>query len=97
MAAKRLACCKVGLDRPLIPTIVVADLFRSARVSRPDPAVWLTGGFQVTRRRSGTGRPAAQRTEGQETTARTSLYKTNFSPVLDGRAVGKSRHSGIFF
>ncbi len=30
-----LACCKVGLDRPLIPTAFVANLFRSARVSRP--------------------------------------------------------------
>ncbi len=29
-----LACCKVGLDRPLIPTAFVAKLFRSARVSR---------------------------------------------------------------
>ena len=29
-----VACCKVGLDRPLIPTTVVANLFRSARVSR---------------------------------------------------------------
>jgi hypothetical protein len=32
-----LACCKVGLDRPLIPTAFVANLFRSARVSRPLP------------------------------------------------------------
>jgi hypothetical protein len=30
-----LACCKVGLDRPLIPTTFIANLFRSARVSRP--------------------------------------------------------------
>src|SRR5271157_3738399 len=30
-----LACCKVGLDRPLIPAAFVANLFRSARVSRP--------------------------------------------------------------
>src|SRR5208337_54799 len=30
---------------------------------------------------------------GQETTARTSLYKTDLSPVLDGRAVGKSSNS----
>ncbi len=30
-----LACCKVGLDRPLIPTAVVANWFRSARVFRP--------------------------------------------------------------
>ena len=30
-----LAVCKVGLDRPLIPTAFVANLVRSARVSRP--------------------------------------------------------------
>src|SRR5271166_830313 len=30
-----LACCKVGLYRPLIPTAFVANWFRSARVSRP--------------------------------------------------------------
>ncbi len=29
-----LACCKVGLDRPLIPAAFAANLFRSARVSR---------------------------------------------------------------
>ncbi len=29
-----LACCKVGLDRPLTPAAFVANLFRSARVSR---------------------------------------------------------------
>ena len=33
-----LACCKVGLERPLIPTAVVANLFRSARVFRWDAA-----------------------------------------------------------
>jgi hypothetical protein len=31
----QLACCKVGLGCPLIPTAFVADLFRSARVTRP--------------------------------------------------------------
>jgi|GEM_PF-3582309 len=30
-----LAVCKVGLDRPLIPTAFVANLVRSARISRP--------------------------------------------------------------
>jgi hypothetical protein len=34
---RRLECCKVGLDRPLIPTAFVANLFRSARVSLPRP------------------------------------------------------------
>ena len=48
----------------------------------------------MTRRRSGTEGPGSQRTADQETTARTSLYKTNFSPVLDGRAVEKSREIG---
>jgi len=51
-----LACCKVGLDRPLIRTAFVANLIRSARVS--SPAVWPTVGLEVTRRRPGTGRPA---------------------------------------
>ncbi len=51
-----LACCKVGLDRPLIRTAFAANLFRSARV--PHAAVWPTVGLQVTRRRPGTGRPA---------------------------------------
>jgi hypothetical protein len=32
-----LACCKVGLDRPQIPTALVANWFRSARVRRPYP------------------------------------------------------------
>src|SRR5271166_1103532 len=35
MSRGAVACCKVGLDRPLIPTAFVANLFRSARVSRP--------------------------------------------------------------
>src|SRR5208283_358438 len=34
-ASVSLACCKVGLDRPLIPAAFAANLFRSARVSRP--------------------------------------------------------------
>ena len=33
-STRRVACCKVGLDRPLIRTVFVADLFRSATVSR---------------------------------------------------------------
>jgi len=67
------ASCQVGLDRPLIPAAFVANLFRSARASRPrrsadrglvrrgspDPAVWPTVGLQVTHRRSGTGSPSA--------------------------------------
>ena len=34
-------------------------------------------------------------TAGQETTARISLNKTNFPPLLNGRLVGKSRFSEI--
>src|SRR5208283_5126142 len=59
-SGRALACCKVGLDRPLIPTAVVVNLFRSPRV------------FRRGRRRSGTGRPAVTEDgAGQETTART--------------------------
>ena len=36
-SSARLACGKVGLDRPLIPAAFVANLFRSARVCRPCP------------------------------------------------------------
>src|SRR5208337_21603 len=42
-----LACCKVGLDRPLIPTAVVANSFRSARVFR-----WGAAGRGLGDRRS---------------------------------------------
>src|SRR5271157_6645085 len=42
-----VACCKVGLDRPLIPTAVVANLFRSARVFR-----WRAAGRGLGERRS---------------------------------------------
>ncbi len=48
----------------------------------------------MTRRRSGLGDPRSQRTLGQETTARTSFYETNFSPVLDGRVVEKTEVQG---
>src|SRR5208337_62965 len=70
----RLACCKVGLDGPLIPTAVVANLFRSARVSRP--------------RRSADLR--SQRTEGQETTARTSYRQRLFVEHDLGESSGSS-------
>jgi len=110
-------------SRTLIPTAVVANLFRSARLSRPrrsadrsPPRDAPTVGDWETYGHRGQA--------GQETTARTSfprnsrvqfcifvhfrlpppvhgasgsrapaerLYKTNFSPTLDGRAVEKSR------
>src|SRR5271157_3853452 len=65
------------------------------RRGSPDPAVRLTEGFQVTRQRSGTGKPAVAEDGGQETLARTSLYKTNFSPVLDRRMVKKVEKTGV--
>jgi hypothetical protein len=46
-----LACCKVGLDRQLIRTAFVANLFRSAAVSRPRRSP--DRGSPVTRRRLG--------------------------------------------
>src|SRR5208283_2229494 len=52
----RLACCKVGLDRPRIPAAFVALCF--VRRGSPGPTVRPTGGLQVRRRRAGTGRPA---------------------------------------
>ena len=83
------ACSKVGLDRSLIPAAFVRSLFRSARVFRPLPSV--DRGLQVTRRLSGTRRSAvAEDGHGQETCPN-QLYKTDFSPVLNGRLVGKSR------
>src|SRR5208337_1451270 len=48
------ACCKVGLDRPLIPTVFVANLFRSARVCRPRRSP--DRGSPVTHRRPGRGK-----------------------------------------
>ena len=45
----------------------------------------------------GLGDRRSRKTGGQETTARTSLYQINFSPVLDGRAVVKSRHLKTIF
>ena len=81
MTTLALACCKVGLDRPLIPTAVVANLFRSASVSRPRCSADRRS--QVTRRQSGTGRAAVAEDEGSG----------DHCPDLDGRAVGKSRQN----
>ena len=64
-------------------------------VRSPDPAVRLTTCLHVTRRRSGTGTPAVAEDWGQETTARTSLHKTNFSSVLDRRVVEKREKTGV--
>ena len=80
-----LACCKLGLDRPLIPTAFAADLFRSATVSRPrrsadrrSPGDAATvGDWESVGRR---GRA------GQETTGRTSLRGAWFKPRSGGRS-----------
>ncbi len=85
---------KLDLTSPLIPTAVVANLFRSARVSRPR---------RSTHRRSPRDAPTVGDWEtwgrrdraGQETTARTSLYKTTFSPALDGRSVGREKRTSL--
>jgi hypothetical protein len=52
-----LACCKVGLERPLIPTAVVANLFRSARVFRWDAASRGLGDQRSQRTGGGVRRP----------------------------------------
>ncbi len=60
-----MACCKVGLDRPPIPTAFVVKLFRWAAVSKPrrsafrsarvsKPRRSTTLGLQVARRQSET-------------------------------------------
>ena len=57
----------------------LSDLLRWFGQWFPDPAVRPTGGFQVTRRRSGAGRAAvAEDRGGQETTARTSYRQRLF-------------------
>src|SRR5271165_5997976 len=48
------ACCKVGLDRPLIPAAFVANLSRSAKVFRPRRSP--NRGSPVTHRRPGRGK-----------------------------------------
>jgi len=80
-----LACCKVGLDRPLIRTAFVANLFRSARV--PHPAVWPTVGLEVTRRRPGTGRPAL----AEDGRVRRTLPEPAFEVLGSSRAAAADR------
>jgi len=66
--------------------------FRSARVSRPLPF----GRPRVSRRRAtgrGLGHPRSQRTGGSGDHCPNQLAQDPLSPVLDGRAVGKSRLS----
>jgi len=45
-----VACCKVGLDRLLIPTAFVANLLRSARVSRSCPSAFRSARVSRPRR-----------------------------------------------
>src|SRR5271157_1106581 len=76
----RLACCEVGVDRPLIPAAFVAIWF--VRRGSPDPTVRPTGGLQVTRRRSGTGRPAV----AEDGRVRRPLPEPAFEAPDSGRA-----------
>jgi hypothetical protein len=62
----------------------------------PDPAVRLTGGLHLSRRRSGTGTLTVAEAGGLGDHCRTSLHKTIFSPVLNGRLVENSRDSCNF-
>ncbi len=47
----------------------------------------------MTGRQSGTGRPAVAEDGRPGDYCRTCLYKIDFSPVLDGRAIVKSRET----
>src|SRR5271157_2088157 len=74
-----LACCQVGLDRPLIPAAFVAYLFRSPTVSRPRPSA--DRGSPVDAPTVGDWESVGRRGRaGQGTTARTSLRGTWFKP-----------------
>src|SRR5271157_5328620 len=86
----------VGLDRPLIPAALVANWFRSARVSLPRRPAF--GSARVSRPRRSTDRgspgdaPSVGDWEtvgrrgraGQENPARTSLRGTWFKPRMAG-------------
>jgi len=52
-----VARCKVGLDRPLIPTAFVANLFRWARVSRPRRSAFRSARVSRPRRSTDRGSP----------------------------------------
>jgi hypothetical protein len=58
------ACCKVGLDRPLIPTAFIANLFRSARVSRPRRSAFGSARVSRPRRLADRGSPGDAPTVG---------------------------------
>ncbi len=73
---------KVGLDRLLIPTAVVANLFRSAR------------DFKRGAAGRGLGDRRSQRAGGSGDHCPNSLYKTNSSQVLDERVVEKTGVQG---
>jgi len=51
------ACCKLGLDRPLILTAFVANLFRSARLFRPRHSVFRSARISRPRRSADRGSP----------------------------------------
>ena len=72
-----------GSNVSLLPDLV--------RAGSPDPPVRLTAGLQVTRRWSGTGRPAVAVGGGSREPRPTNLDKTDSSPVLNERPVEISR------
>src|SRR5271157_4241872 len=92
------ACCQVGLDRPLVPAAFVANLFRSARVSRHRRSAFGSARVSRPRRLADRGSPGdappvgdwetvgRRGRAGQETTARTSLRGNWFKPRSSGRS-----------
>ena len=88
------ACCKVSLDRSLIPTAFVANLFRVRRGSpSPDPAVRPGRGLQVTRRRSGSRAP--ETTSGPGAVCMPlALSMDDHVPIATRRGFGRSVPEG---
>jgi len=85
---------KLGLTRVFFPIGFVALV----RVGPPDPAVRLTAGLHVTRRRSGTGRPAGAEDGGSGDHCPNQLPHEPQSPIPYFRtlssATGSSRDVG---
>src|SRR5271157_5638962 len=93
----RPACCKVGLDRPLIPTVFVANLLRSARVSRPCRSADRTspgdtptvGDRESVGRRGRAGLPTPARTSYRQR-----LFVEHYLGESSGSAVDATRRAG---
>jgi|SRR5208337_2972705 len=92
-----VACCKVGLDGPLIPAVVVANLFRSARVSRlrrsadrrsagdaPMVGDWGTCGRRGRRVR----RPLPEPATGRDSSSSTTSVKRPSPPAMSRAEMG---------